>query len=208
MFMITLYGTPGSVYVRKVIVMLTEKGIPFENDPVSPMSKPLPAEYYAISPLGKIPALKEDDFCISDSSVICAYLEKKYSSEPKFYPEDAEQYAKVLWFEGWADTRLFSALAPFYYQTVLVPKYYKRDPDYQKVDLAKENVPEVNAYLEKSLGDNQYLVGNQFTLADLSVASVYFNMVMSGFPVDHERCPKLSAYLERIFSRPSFKSLK
>lgn len=78
------------------------------------------AEFEAISPLRKIPAFREGDYVLADSSAICAYLEKQYPS-PSFYPTTAEALGKALWFEEYADTALFQAIAPCYYQTVLAP---------------------------------------------------------------------------------------
>ena len=79
-----LHGVNASPFVRKARVALAEKGIEYETVPVMPMGQP--AEYYEISPLGKIPCYVEGDFALPDSSVIIAYLERK-QSEPRLYPE-------------------------------------------------------------------------------------------------------------------------
>ena len=69
--------------------MLEEKGIPYEVDPVIPFN--VSDEFKKISPLGKIPALRDGDKAISDSSVICAYLERTHPTPP-LYPSDAFEY--------------------------------------------------------------------------------------------------------------------
>ena len=80
-----VYGTSVSPFVRKVLVYLTEKNIPFENEPVNPFAPP--DNYRETSPLGKIPALRDGDKTLADSSVICQYLERKHTTPP-MYPED------------------------------------------------------------------------------------------------------------------------
>ena len=70
----TLFGAPVSPFVRKVMVALAEKGIGYEHDPVVPAVAP--AEFKRVSkdvsPLGRIPAYRDGDFALADSSVIRA----------------------------------------------------------------------------------------------------------------------------------------
>jgi len=80
----TLYGAFGSPFVRKAIVALTEKGIGYDHEQVIPFL-PNP-EYRKISPLGKIPAFRDGDRTLADSSVIIAYLERTHP-EPALYPK-------------------------------------------------------------------------------------------------------------------------
>jgi glutathione S-transferase len=67
--------------------------------------------------------------------------------------------------------------------------------------------PTVFDYLEGEIGDGEYLVGGQFSLADIATASPFVNMQHGGETVDAGRFPKLAAYVERIHARPSFKAL-
>jgi glutathione S-transferase len=63
------------------------------------------------------------------------------------------------------------------------------------------------AYLEKQLGDNDFFVGNRLTIADIGVASILVNPRHAGFVPERKRFPKLRAFLDRMWSRPSFKKL-
>ncbi len=99
--MATVYGVSASPFVRKLRVFLDEKGIDYETKPVFPGTDD--ESFRAISPLGKVPAYRDEEVAISDSSVICAYLEKKHP-EPPLYPTAGADYARALWFEEYADT--------------------------------------------------------------------------------------------------------
>jgi glutathione S-transferase len=203
--MIILYGAPASVFVRKPRILLQEKQIPFQVDPIN-LYEYVNEGFKEASPLNKIPALKDGDYTLADSSAICAYIEKKYPN-PSFYPDDPKELGKALWYEEYADTVLFQAIAPCYYQTILVPLYHHRQPDKTAIDKALTNtLPPVAHYLEKELINKTFLVGTQFTIADVAVVSMFMNMHCSGFPLDKNRWPNLSHYLETLFKRDSFYS--
>jgi glutathione S-transferase len=200
-----LYGAPASVFVRKPRILLQEKGISFVAQSVNPMLE-VSDEFKAISPLKKIPVFKDGEYVVADSSAICAYIDIKYPS-PSFYPKDPEALGEVLWLEEYADTALFQAIAPCYYQTVLVPLYRHRQPDQDAINTAiSQNLPPIADYLEKKVLGKQYLVSEQFTIADIAVASVFFNMYLAGFPLQESKWPHLAAYLHCHFQRDSFNS--
>ena len=94
--MLEVHGANASPFVRKVRVVLAEKKVPYELKPIFPFG-PNP-EFRKISPLGKIPALVDGERSLADSSVICAYIERKHP-EPSLYPSDPYEYARALWFE-------------------------------------------------------------------------------------------------------------
>src|SRR2546422_5505554 len=96
----TVYGIPLSPFVRKVRVAMAEKGLKYDLDPVIPVN--VSPEYRKISPLGKVPAFRDGDRTLADSSVICSYLERTHPNPP-LYPTDPYDYARALWFEEYAD---------------------------------------------------------------------------------------------------------
>ena len=70
-----------------------------------------------------------------------------------------------------------------------------------------EEVPPLFDYLEQEVGDQQFLVGGRFTVADIGVATQFVNFKLAGCGVDAKRWPQLAAYVERIHNRPSFKAV-
>lgn len=205
---LVLLGGSVSPFVRKVRVFLVEKGLEFQHEQVNPFAPP--EGYRDISPLGKIPALKDGDRALCDSSVICAYLEKKYP-KPALYPSDPYDYARALWIEEFMDGGVMPVTgANVFFPLVLKPLFGgKAEPDAADVANAEqtwnEKVTPLLAYLEKQLGDGEWFVGPSLTIADISVASILANSRHAGFAPDRKRFPKLRAFLDRTWSRPSFK---
>ena len=198
----TVHGVNASPFVRKVRVALAEKGIAYDLIPVMPMGQT--QEFLAISPLGKIPVYQDGDFTLPDSSCIVAYLEKT-TPEPPLYPGDAHAFGKALFYEEYADTRLAEVLGPLFTQRVVTVKIMKGELNQAVIDEALANTPPVLDYLERVLGDEEFLAGGQLSVADIAVATMFVNWGHAGETVDAKRWPKLAAYVERIHARPSFK---
>ena len=200
-----LIGAGLSPFVRKTRVVLAEKGLPYEHEPLTPFG-PNP-EYRKLHPLGKIPTLADGERVIPDSSAIVQYLER-VKPEPALFPIDAYGFARAVWFEEYADTAVVQAVIPYFQQRVLLPLFMKRAGDEALVAKAdSEAIPPVFAYLEQQLGENDYLVGNRFSVADIATCSPFVNYQHGGGKVDAGKHPRLASYVERVHGRPSFKGL-
>jgi glutathione S-transferase len=198
-----LHGANGSPFVRKVKVVCAEKSIEYDQDPIVPFG--ISDEYRKKSPLGKIPCWEDGDYTLPDSSCIGQYLEKKQPS-PSLYPTDAEGFGRAIWYEEYADTKLTEVLAVAFFERLIKKMFMKMEPDEEKIaKVLAEDLPPVLDYLEGEIADREYLVGNQFGVADIAVASPFVNFAHAGESVDASRWPNLAAYVERILARPSFK---
>lgn len=99
--MYILHGAPTSPFVRKTWIFMKEKGLEFEHRQLDPLDKS--DRFLKMNPLGRIPILEEaDGNLISDSSVICDYLENTHP-EPALYPSDHRERARALWLEEYGD---------------------------------------------------------------------------------------------------------
>jgi glutathione S-transferase len=203
----TLYGAPVSPFVRKAMVALAEKGVAYDHDPVGPSIAPPEFNRVSreVSPLGRIPAYRDGDFTIADSSVIIAYLERIKPS-PALYFSDPRDYARALWFEEYGD----GGLAPIFggkifFEKVGKPLFFKQPTDEAVVNKAiNEELPPLFDYLESQLGNHEWLVGSRFSVGDIGVATQFVQGSFVGVSPDARRWPKLTAYLERALARPSF----
>jgi len=201
----TVLGINASPFVRKVRVALAEKGIAYDLDPVIPVN--VSDDYRKLSPLGKIPAFKDGDNVLCDSSVICAYLERK-QPQPALYPSGTYDFARALWFEEYSDTALAQTIGPkIFFQKVIAPAFFKRPTDEEMVTKAvSEELPPLLDYLEGQL-NGDYFVANAFSIADLSVESQLVNFYHAGFKLDAAKWPKLAKWNDRMRGRASFKPL-
>ena len=95
-----IVGSYLSPYVRKVLVCLEAKGIAYEVDHIVPFFGD--DRFSRLSPLRRIPVLVDGDLVLSDSSVICQYLEDLVPS-PALFPADIRDRARARWLEEFAD---------------------------------------------------------------------------------------------------------
>src|SRR5262245_56483535 len=98
---VRIVGSYLSPSVRKVLVCLELKGVAYEIDPIVPFFGD--DRFSASSPLRRVPVLIDDRVTLSDSSVICQYLEECHP-EPALYPRDVAARARARWLEEYADT--------------------------------------------------------------------------------------------------------
>jgi glutathione S-transferase len=203
--MATLYGAPVSPFVRKVRVLMAEKKLSCDEVPVAPGADD--PGFRAVSPLGKVPAWRDEAVGVADSSVICAYLERRHPS-PALYPTEAVPYARCLWFEEYGDTRLFEVLTVgVFFERVVRPRLRGEPSDQAKIaQTLAEKVPPTFAYLEAQLDGRDYLVTSLPTLGDIAIATHFVNFGYAGEHVDAARYPRLAAFVARMLARPSFEA--
>jgi glutathione S-transferase len=206
---LTLYGSNLSPFVRKVRVILIEKGIDYTLDQINPFRQP--PEFAAISPLKRIPVLRDSDLpepnTLPDSSVIADYLEQKFPT-PRLYPVAPFARARALWFEEYADGGLFPVMGTGLFFERVVKKFQRGITDVALCErTVQQNLPPFFDYLEREIGGKAFFVDDAYTIADIAVASVMVNYRHSGEEVDSARWPAFAAYLDRILARPSFKAM-
>jgi glutathione S-transferase len=203
--MLTIVGSFVSPYVRKVLACLNLKDIAYEVDPITPFYGN--DEFERLSPLRRIPVLIDGDFAISDSSVICAYLDDAFGGHPLF-PAGAKDLARARWFEEFADSRLGDLFIwSLFYQKVVHPIVWGEPGDQQRIESAlNEGIPSALDYLERELPSTGFLFG-EIGAADISIASFFRNGAYAGFEVDAARWPITAAFVKRTLEHPCIASL-
>src|SRR3954464_13313025 len=156
--MIRIIGSFVSPYVRKVLACMNLKGLAYEVDPITPFYGN--DEFERLSPLRRIPVFVDGDFHVSDSSVICAYLDEAYPRRPLF-PAEPKDRARARWFEEFADTRLGDVFIWGLFYPKVVPQLVGGDPgDQEGIERTLEkDIPAAVDYLERELPDSGYLFG-------------------------------------------------
>ncbi|HEX4304106.1 MAG TPA: glutathione S-transferase family protein [Rhizomicrobium sp.] len=204
-----VYGSNVSPFVRKVRVALAEKGLEYTLDQINPFAPP--PEFLAISPLKRIPVLRDTDLpepnTLPDSSIICDYLEHKFPAKP-IYPTDPFQRAKALWYEEYADSAMAASIGPGLFFERIVKKMMRGQTDEALCQKTMtEKLPPMFGHLEAEIADKEFLAGGAFSIADIGMGTVFVNFHHAGETIDASRWPKLAAYIARIHARPSFKAM-
>ncbi|MBS0967921.1 glutathione S-transferase [Chimaeribacter arupi] len=193
-----LIGSYTSPYVRKISVMLLEKGIPFDFVNDSPWADGTQVPH--VNPLGKVPALVADDGEIwFDSPVIAAYVDTLPGGSP-LLPADPAAALRVRRLEALADGVTDAAVA-----LVLEKRREADKQDAAWVVRQREALNRGLDALEQHAAARRYLNGETLNLADIAVACalgyINFRRVAPNWCVER---PTLIALVERLFQRESF----
>jgi glutathione S-transferase len=195
-------GSFVSPYVRKVLACMHLKGLSYEIDPITPFFGN--DEFRRLSPLSRIPVLIDGEFCTSDSSVICAYLDEAYPGR-SLLPADPKDRARARWLEEFADTRLGDLFIwSLFYQRVVHPLVWGEPGDEQRIaKTLNEDAPAALDYLESEMPESGWLFGD-FGLADIAIASFFRNAAYAGFEPDTARWPQAAKFVQRALAHDAF----
>jgi glutathione S-transferase len=207
--MLKVFGTKSSRAAR-ALWMCRELGIPHEHIEVHfADGSNHTAEFLAVNPNGKIPAIEDDGFRLWESMAINIYLAKKHDSP--LLPKDLQQEMLVLQWSFWVMTEVEKPLLTVMLQRFELPegspgaKYLRernpKDPAVEKQALDALEKP--LTILEQQLTGRDYLLGAQFTVADLNVASVLAWSLAAKF--DLSARPNVQQWLKRCVSRPAMR---
>ena len=203
---VSIIGSFLSPYVRKALVVLDLKGVPYRIDPIVPF---FGSDRFAeLSPLRRVPVLIDGDVVLSDSSVICQYLEDRYP-RPSVYPLDVAERARARWLEEFADTRMGDVFIwRLFNQVAIKPAVWGEKSDREIVEKTLAvDVPQVLDYLERELPQEGFVFG-EMSIADISLACFLRNAELARFVVDAGRWPKTAAHTALVFASRPFQKLR
>src|SRR5207245_8843920 len=134
--------------VRKVLACINLKGLSYEVDPITPFFGS--DEFERLSPLRRIPVLIDGDLSVSDSTVICEYLDEAYPGHA-LLPRNPKDRARARWLEEYADTRLGDLFIwGLFYQKVVHPLVWGEAGDQVRIETTlNEGLPAALDYLER-----------------------------------------------------------
>jgi glutathione S-transferase len=199
---LVVFGAPLSPFVRKVRLFAAEKGFDYQLENVNPFNQP--DWYRELNPLRRVPAIRDGDLTLADSSVICHYLEDRDPQRAPLCGAGAESRARINWLEKYADYEL-APLTTFtvFRNRLLKPLMGKVCDEVAVKGAMQEKLPEHFDYLEKCLGEQQWFVDDRFSLADIAIACQLVNLRHGEEELDAQRWPKLAAHFERTLARPA-----
>jgi glutathione S-transferase len=196
-----IFGGLVSPYVRKVCLVLEEKGLPYDLTPLSPQADH--PEFRAASPFGKIPALVDGDYRLADSSAIIAYVESIHPEMP-MVPIDARARGKAIWFDEFADTVFAVSSLKILFNRFVAPKLLRLPFSEETALEGEAELPRSLDYIESVAPESGWLLGDEFTLADIAVASVFRSLTYVGHEPDADARPRTAAWYDRVRARPAW----
>ena len=152
-------------------------------------------EFLAINPNGRLPFIVDNGFVLFESLAITLYLAKKHSNG-NLYPETLEGEARTWQWSLWAVTEVDRGVNIWSLHAVRLPP---AERDAIKRDEALKVLGAPFKVLDAAVAKQKYLLGNDFTVADLNVAAVISRAV----DMDLSATPNLKAWLSRCLNRPA-----
>lgn len=188
----TLYSAQRSPYTRKVRIILAEKNLNYELQEVD-LAKRSP-EFYQLSPIGKVPVFVDGDGTVLwDSTAIVEYLDEVYP-EPKFYP-DSIKWECRKW-EDLADTIADRAVD-------LWIENRKAEVSNSNCDRLHMIIDRLLAACQQKLSTNSYLIGADWTIADVAVLSSLGYLSLRNGEDWRNKYPSLSHWYEALHQHQS-----
>ncbi|MEE2961159.1 MAG: glutathione S-transferase family protein [Myxococcota bacterium] len=196
---LTLYGTKGTRAFR-VFWMLEELEAEYEINPINvTKGEGRSKEFLAINPMGKVPALADNNQIIFESAAIVTYLGDKYPDKKLLPPLGT--YERGLYYQ-WA----FFVMSELEQPLWLNAKHTFIYPEARRIPQVKEQCQfefkRVIKILNQHLSDNAYMLGESFSAADILVGQTLQWAQVVKFQLDSKR---LDAYVEEMMARPGYR---
>ena len=195
--MLTLYDYLPSQNAYKVRLLLNQTGTPFRSKYISIFEGEGKTEAYkAISPTGTVPAIElENSITVAESNAILIYL----SEGTQFLPDSPTTRAKVfqwLFFEGEVIQSGIATLRHW----ILTGKDKNRSQELltSKRELSIKSLEIMNTHLKQ----NDYFVGEYYTVADISLFAYVHLAGEANLPLDNYR--NIIQWIERVRSQDRF----
>lgn len=147
----------------------------------------------SLNPMGKVPVIEQDGFVLHESMAINLYLARKHDC---LAPITLEQEALAWQWSFWVMTSVDSQLLDCVRYTLGILGATKDD---LRASQSRDQLAKPLDVLNGELGKSPYLLGDEFCVADLNVASVFVWARLVNLPMSH--LPKLDDWLTRCFSR-------
>ncbi len=229
--MLTLYCFGPGANSLKPLLTLYEKGLEFTRRQLNPSIFEHHEDWFKqINPNGQVPALDHDGKVITESTVICEYLEDVFPKANPMRPSDPYLAAQMRIWTKWVDEYFCWCVSTIGWQRMIgkmVEKYsdeefeehVKRIPIYEQqvkwrrarygfpqelIDEEMRKIAFSVQKLEARLAQSPWLAGPDYTLADICNFAIANGLErMFGELVNEEATPHLLDWTRRINARPA-----
>ncbi len=210
--MLTIYGVYRSRATR-TLWLAGELGLNFKLVPViqarrvedplaanAPMNTLTPS-FLAINPMGTIPCIEDEGMVLYESMAINLYLARKHGTAVA--PADLAEDAQMMQWSFFAATEIETNALKI--SSTVSEGLANTDAGQAVIEVAARLLRRPFKVLEQHLSENEYLVGNRFSVADINVAEVV-RYAQAHTPL-FEANPAVKSWLDRCQSRAAFKAM-
>lgn len=162
--------------------------------------------FRAASPFGKIPGFVDGDYHLADSTAIIAYLEARHPERP-LLPAEPRARGKAMWFDEFTDTIFGASGLKILFNRFVAPELLKLPFDEQVALQGEAELPRSLDYIESVAPESGWLLGEEFTLADISVASMFRSLGYVGLEPKADTHPRTAAWYARVGQRPAWQTI-
>jgi len=199
--MLTVLGRATSSNVQAVMWGIAELGLECERLDYGHVYGGLDTPAFrAMNPHGLVPVLRDGDLVVWESSAILRYLGARYGGAP-FWPEDSAARAPVdMWAEWGKVTVVRDFARPIFWEVIRTPP---KKRDLAALEVALERFDGHIALIEAQLGTAPYMLGPDFTLADIVIGHLLYRYCT--LEITRRERPSLAAYYARLTERPAYR---
>ena len=233
--MLTLYSFGPAANSLKPLLALYEKGLEFTPRFVDPTRFEHHEDWFkAINPRGQVPALDHDGHIITESTVICEYLEDAFPDAIRLRPADPVQIAEMRVWTKWVDEYFCWCVSTIGWERMIGPQARRLSDAEFEEKLKHIPIPEQQAKwrsaragfpqavldeemrkirvsvdrLEQRLSQGPWLAGDDYTLADVCNFAIANGMQFGHADiVNKDATPHLVAWIDRINARPATQAM-
>ena len=200
--MLTLYFSPG-VCSTASHIGLEESGAPYEKRPtLLPKGEHKTEAYLKVNPRGKVPALDVDGKVITENTAILTYLARRFP-EKKLMPTDPIEEARCISMMAW-----FSNSVHPPYTHYVRPERFGGDGEAAQAavkETGKKTFFAQVTEIDSMLQGKQWIMGDQFTVADGYALVFYGWGVRAGLPMQDLKA--YTAWKDRMLKRPAVRKV-
>jgi glutathione S-transferase len=197
-----IYGVARSRAFR-TLWMAKELGLDYEHVKVDfATGETRTPEHLALNSNGHVPVIDDDGFILWESMAINLYLAKKCGAGG-FYPSRLQDEARAWQWSFWGMTELERPVLTALFNRAILPESQR---DAAAADAAEKTLAQPFAVLQGVLSGSAYLLGEQFTVADLNVASIL--AWARPAQIDFSAVPKVAEWLRVCAERPAARAAR
>ena len=199
--MLTVYGRKCSFNVQKVMWFISELGIEHQHIEVGGRFGGLDSAEFALkNPNQRVPVIVDGTVTVWESQAILRYLAARYGSSQYWHSDPAKRSSIDQWMD-WSQT----ALQPNFLTGVFWGFYRTPEPkrDMAAVNRAIEKTANCLQLLDQLIGDKDYLLENDLTLADIPTGTNlyrYYNL-----DIDRPSLPNVERWYAALQSRDAYR---